>query len=352
VAPLQTVINLFPHVAGRLQAMADLGLVVASVGSVVLVSVWLRGCHKREMVRLEARSRGLSPASADLLARVLGAEGGETIRALLRSPELLRQRLATELGRARQAEHASRLARGAAGITEELRLAIPPFDGAPRLFAPIAIRDPGDAGAAPVEGWVVAVDESHLTLVALGGCPWPVRRDLSAALPGEEPFGVTLVLRPMPGCCEWVLGHELVDEGVNRRSARRFPCRIAAWTLPTTAGTFGLRARLQGGEPLDPEALRKLEAWPKRHPATIEDLSADGARIAVEHEVRRGDRFYVVLSDTEGRIAALPLAEIVSVRESESGERVLGTRFCAVRLKERVVLADFAQEAAATAAEG
>lgn len=349
MAPLQTAINLFPPLAAQLQAIVDVGLVTAGVGGAVVLSVWLRGCHRRETVRLQARARGLSPVSADLLARVLGPEGGETARALLRSPELLRQRLATDLGRQRSHEAAARFARTAAAVADELRLSLPPFENAPRLFAPLLLTDPDDGEAAPVHGWVVAVDEGHLTIVSPAPCEWPVRRDLLAAPPGGEPFTVTLVLRPMPGCSEWVLAHELVGAGINRRSARRFPCRIAAWTLPTTAGTFALRARLQGGEPLDAEALRRLECWPRRHAATVEDLSADGARVVLDHDVKRGDRFYVVLADDEGQISALPLAEVVSVRDGDKGRLVAGTRFCAVRMKERVVLADFAQAAAATA---
>ena len=44
-------------------------------------------------------------------------------------------------------------------------------------------------------------------------------------------------------------------------------------------------------------------------------------------------------------LAALPLTEVVSVRTEDDGKSVLGTRFCAVRMKERMILADYAAEA-------
>ena len=64
------------------------------------------------------------------------------------------------------------------------------------------------------------------------------------------------------------------------------------------------------------------------------------------HTVARGDHFYLVLSQADGSVSALPLTEVVSVRSTEDGKAILGTRFCAVRLKERMIIADYADDSA------
>jgi hypothetical protein len=138
--------------------------------------------------------------------------------------------------------------------------------------------------------------------------------------------------------------------GLDRRCATRRGGRREGGTLPTTAGAYTLRGRLQGGEPLRHDTLEKLEAWPRRQPVVIEDFSCDGARLVVEHDGRKGDHFYLVLSTVDGSLAALPLVEVVSARPDEDGRSVLSTRFCAVRLKERNILADYAQHTAVASA--
>lgn len=348
MAPAMTLINLFPHVVGIASATTQLvvaGAVIA--GTAGLAALSKRG-HSRHAVRAVAASRGLSGPSAQFAAQVLGREGVDTARALLDAPDLMRQRLAAELGNCRKPEHAERFALRAALLCEELGLRPLQLPGAPVLFEPLLLRASDADAAERVRAWVVQVDEGNLALVAPADCPWSIRTELLAQREGAggDEFEITLLLSPMPGCREWVVSHELVEAPHNRRKARRIACRIAAWLLPCTAGTYSLRGRLQAGERLDPEALRALPAWGRRHPGTIEDISADGARLVVEHEVEHGDRFYVVLSDTDGAVQGLPLAEVVSVRDGNGARRVLGTRFCAVRLKERRALADFAHEAA------
>ena len=61
--------------------------------------------------------------------------------------------------------------------------------------------------------------------------------------------------------------------------------------------------------------------------------------------MRRGERFYLVLSNADGSVEALPLTEIVSIRSGEHGRLMAGVRFCAVRMKERLILSDYAQTA-------
>lgn len=349
-----TLINLFPQALGIATATSQLVVVGAVIaGAAGLAALSKRG-RSRHLVRAVGAAHGLSVPSAQFAAQVLCGEGVETARALLDAPDLMRQRLAAELGSCRKREQAERFALRAALLCEELGLRPTAVPGAPVLFEPLLLRASDSVGAERVRAWVVQVDESNLALVAPRDCPWSIRTELLAQREGSggDEFEVTLLLSPMPGCREWVVSHELVGAPHNRRKARRVACRIAAWLLPCTAGTYSLRGRLQAGERLDPEALRVLPAWERRRAATIEDISPDGARLIVEHDVDSGERFYVVLSDTDGAVQGLPLAEVVSVRDGNGTRRVLGTRFCAVRLKERRALADFAHEAAFAASVG
>ena len=183
-------------------------------------------------------------------------------------------------------------------------------------------------------------------LVSPEACPWPARHDIRMERTEKrtEALVVNLQLRPMPGNREWVVGLDYQTNGLDRRCATRHGCSVAAWTLPTTAGAYTLRGRLQDGETLDRTALEKLEAWPRRQSVVIEDFSCDGAKLVMESEGRKGDHFYLVLERPDGSIAALPLVEVVSVRPDDAGRSQLGTRFCAVRLTERNILADYAQE--------
>ena len=160
--------------------------------------------------------------------------------------------------------------------------------------------------------------------------------------PGSEPVLVTLLLRPMPGSPEWVLDHEFDYSGPDRRKTRRVGCQIPAWTFASSAGTYALRARLQLDQPVDMESLRRLPGWSERHQVMVEDISADGARLSITFGLDRGDRFYIALSRADGTIAALPLVEVVSCRPCADEQRLIGVRFCALRSRERDLLAEYA----------
>ncbi|MBM3985738.1 MAG: PilZ domain-containing protein, partial [Planctomycetes bacterium] len=82
-------------------------------------------------------------------------------------------------------------------------------------------------------------------------------------------------------------------------------------------------------------------AWARRDAATVLDLSPDGARLALQREVRPGQRFHLVLRHADGPLAALPLAEVVSVNRAEDGGLRAGLRFVTIRLRERLRLAEF-----------
>jgi hypothetical protein len=259
----------------------------------------------------------------------------------------MRQRLATELGTIRRHENAERFAARAALLCDELGLRSPTMPGAPILFEPIELRLTDQDDEPPHVCWVVQIEESNITLVSNQACRWPIRTELLARRmgPGGDSFELTLLLNPMPGCHEWVVGHALLDSPHNRRSASRIACRLDAVLLPCTAGSYSLRGRLQVGESIDTAALHALPAWERRLAVVITDLSADGARLRVHADVKQGERFYLVLSDDGGEVRALPLAEVVSARPADDDCFVLGTRFSAVRLKERRCLAEFAHRA-------
>lgn len=347
----QTLINLFPYVPGILATAGPLALASAMLAGAASLAAYSRRGRTRALIRAEALSEGLSEPSADFVAQALAGESIETARALIAAPDLMRQRLATDLGTVRRRENAERFAARAALLCDELGLRSPKMPGAPVLFEPIELRV-GDEGEDDTHiCWVVQIDESNLTLVSNEHCRWPIRTELLARRlgPGGDSFELTLLLNPMPGCHDWVVGHELLDAPHNRRSASRVACSIHAWLLPCTAGSYSLRGRLQVGESIDATALHALPAWERRHAVVVEDLSADGARLRVQTEIAQGDRFYLVLSDGDGEVRGLPLAEVVSARLADDGAHLLGTRFSAVRLKERRCLADFAHRASRSA---
>lgn len=346
MAVLDSVINLFPGVAASLQFVKDLAVLGGAVALTGTGLAWLKRAQLRHSVALEAHGRGLSELSAAFLAGITWREGPETVRDLLRSTDSIRARLARELSSYRAADAACRFAEQSARLMNELHVRDPAFESAPLLFEKVLLTN--GSGGEPLTAFVVAIEEGNVHLVSPAICPWQVRQEvqLERTEKRADPLMVTLKLRPMPGNREWVVALDFQTNGLDRRCATRRGCHIEAWTLPTTAGAYTLRGRLQLGEPLEPCTLEKLEAWPRRQSVVIEDLSCDGARLVVEHVGRKGDHFYLVLATGDGSLAALPLVEVVSARSDEDGRSVLSTRFCAVRLKERNILADYAQQTA------
>jgi hypothetical protein len=350
-----------------MEFVKDLVILGVGVGLTGGAMALYRRSQLRAAVNLEAQDRGLSRETAAFVSRLFWRGGPDCARELMRSPDLLRNRLATDLSSFRHLEVASRFADKIATLCAELNMRVQAFPGAPLLFEKVSISDPSDPDMSPSVAFVVAIDEQSYSLICVDECPWPVRHDLNLLRSEAEPGAirsetseaslasasgredgaqvVTMTLRPMPGSREWVVTHDLLTAGVERRSAQRRACHVEAWLLPTTAGAYTLRGRLQERGSVDIECVQRLEAWPRRQRVTVEDLSCDGARVATDHEVRRGEQSYLVLSHADGSLAAMPLLEVVSVR-NEDGRQILGTRFCAVRLKERMVLADYAQEAA------
>lgn len=347
MAVLDSLINHIPGVAASLAFVRDLAILGGGVVSAGMALAWFKRLQMRAGVALEAHARGLSDESACFLGKLLWREGSDEARELLRSPEALQTRLAQELSRFRYQDSAVRFAEQAGALMSELRLRTPLCNRAPLLFERVHLVDPADQDGAPLTAFVVGVDEENITLTSPNRCPWPVRHQLALRHTEgcQSHVDVTLILRPMPGNREWVLGHDLLGDQPDRRRAERRPCSIEAWALPTTAGAYTLRGRLQEGEELERCALERLESWDRRFRVVIEDISGDGARLSADSEIQRGDHFYLVLPREDGALAALPLTEVVSVRTEDDGKSVLGTRFCAVRMKERMVLADYAAEA-------
>ena len=132
-----------------------------------------------------------------------------------------------------------------------------------------------------------------------------------------------------------------MDIVTNRRAAVRVPCNLQTFILPDGGDAPRLRERLLRDESLDADALRLSEAWTRRHEATVLDLSADGARLALRHQVSPRQRCHLVLRREDGTVAALPLAEVVSVTREADGTLRAGTRFVNLRLRERMRVAEF-----------
>ena len=344
---LQAITPLFLHTGlGALGAAVDLGL---AGGGLALAGTGLAAWTRRQRkaaVRLELSRHGLTPEATDLLAERLVRDGADAARMLLANPQGLRQRLAHELSQVRRLEEARDVADRCAQVCDGLRMRVPPYPAAPLLFEEVLLRDEEDPSADPVPAWVTRVEDERLALASPAPCPWPVRRDLLLERPtsGEAAVHVSLLMRPSQGSPEWIVDHDFDYGGPERRAARRHRARtrIAAWAFPCTAGAYTLRARLQQDEPVDTESLRRLRGWPERKPVEIQDLSSDGCRLSLSGDVCVGERFYVALSHSDGTIAALPLAEVVSVRVGPDDDLLAGMRFRAVRLKERLLLADFA----------
>lgn len=333
------------------------GLPVLAVALVLLAGPLVMGAAVLSLLRRRRRRRavaargaghGLSPPEAEFLGRLLAAAGPDAAEALLRDPGALRRRLADALREARDDAAAARLATQAASLLAELQPGAPAFPGAPAPFAALRVFDPADARTPAVPAWLVAADERSLMLVSRAECPWPARRVLHVAAAGEAgrgaAFEVQLLLRPAYPTWQWVLTHRQVDIVTNRRAAVRVPCRLPTFILPDGGDAPRLRERLLRDEPLDADALRLSEAWARRHEATVLDLSADGARLALAHEVTPRQRCHVVLRRGDGSVAALPLAEVVSVTREVDGSLRAGTRFVNLRLRERMRMAEFVRE--------
>jgi hypothetical protein len=345
-------INLFPALVAASRASALL-LLLGGAGLIAgsLVSRWLR--RRREQAAQAAGvAAGLSGASAAFVGHVFQRDGAETAAFQLRAPELLRQRLGAGISQRRSGDDATRYAERARVLLAELGQGKAAFDGAPRPFDQLVLRETADPTARSVTAFVTAVDERNLTLVSRQSCPWPVRRDLLVSpVAGGEAFSAALLLRPVPPGFEWVLTHDLVDVITNRRNAVRVPCRIETFVLPDTGDPLMLREHLQRDETLDAEALRRTRGWTQRHAVTVLDLSTDGARLQVEHSVTLHERLHLVLTGEGGAVLALPLAEAVSLAHGDDGAVLVGCRFVGVRLKERLRLASLVRALAGAAAE-
>ncbi len=337
-------INLFPALVALFRSAAVLVLAAGGVALLGVLAARLLRSRREEAVRRLAAERGLSTGGGAFLGRVFRNEGAATAGFQLDTPDLLRQRLATAIMHRRAGEDAARCAAEASALLDELSLRRAAFDGAPRPYDRLVLRDAADPTARSVTVFVTAVDERSLSVVSPQTCPWPVRRDLLVTPgAGGQPFSAALLLRPVPPGFLWVLTHDLVDVITNRRSAVRVPCRIQTFCLPDSGDPLLLRERLQRDEPLDAETLRRSRGWSQRRAVTVLDISPDGARLAVEHQVSLHQRLHLVLAGRDGGVAALPLAEIVSLTHADDGTVHVGARFVGVRLRERLRLAELAR---------
>jgi len=322
-------------------------LVVLLGGPLVAVAAMLsllRRRRRRQAVATRGAEHGLSAPTAEFLGRFLAAMGPDAAEALLGEPAALRDRLADALREARDDGAATLLASQAATLLAELQPGPPAFPGAPRPFTALRLFDPTEARTPDVPAWLVSADERSLTLVSRAECPWPARRLLHVAAADDSraaAIEVQLLLRPAYPTFQWVLTHRQVDIVTNRRASVRVPCRLPTFILPDGGDAPRLRERLLRDEPLDADTLRLSECWARRHEVTVLDLSADGARIALQHQVTPRQRCHLLLRQPDGALAAMPLAEVVSVTREEDGTVRAGTRFVNLRLRERMRVAEF-----------
>ena len=345
MSPLPAVINPFPWEGSVPLALAGLAadfLVVAMIGTVVAVGVMAVKVHRRRGSLGHARDRGLSRSSSLYLARALGRERATTIRALLEAPDLLRERLATQLGRLSRRESAERFSHGAAKLLDELGVRAPLFEGAPLMFERVIVRDRTRPNGPSLTAFVADLDEHTLTLITPHPCPWPARQELSVELPDrsrDETFEARLQLQPRGDDPEWVLDHSLEIESGNRRLVPRVPCDRDVWLLRASVEVSAVRDQMRSKRPPRPGTLQRTDAWVARRRARLIDLSTHGAGLVVHHDVLLGQRFHVALFE-DGTLVGLPLAEVVDVRPRPDGRLRVGTRFYGMRLKERLRLAD------------
>jgi hypothetical protein len=133
----------------------------------------------------------------------------------------------------------------------------------------------------------------------------------------------------------------------NRRAAVRVPCCLKTHVLPDSGDTVLLRERLAEQESVPADELRRLHGWAQRRTATVLDVSSDGCRVELEHEVALRDRFHVLFVAPDDRLAGMPLAEVVSLQRAAAGRVTAGVRFIGMRLKERTRLAEYVRSLAA-----
>lgn len=343
MAPPVALINPFPVLGGLTTTVHFAALGVLGVtflfGAFSLLRRWRRQAAVTEL----GRQRGLGEQSAAFLGSLFAGEGVDAAETMLSAPELLRARLARELRRRHRDESALAYAARAAHLLEELNTIPPPFPGAPTPFLQLVLQDAADPHSDMVTAWVLSVDERNITIISRHDCEWPMRRELLATPPQGhgEPFRASLLLRPVPPRHEWVLTHDLVDVITNRRAAVRVPCCLQTSVLPDSGDTVLLRERLADQETVPADDLRRLHGWAQRHAATVIDVSSDGCRLELEHEVALRDRFHVMFTAPDDRLAGLPLAEVVALQRAAAGRVTAGVRFIGMRLKERTRLAEF-----------
>jgi hypothetical protein len=343
VAPPVALINPFPVLGGLTTTVHFAALGVLGVaflfGAFSLLTRWRRQAAVTEL----GRQRGLGEQSAAFLGSLFAGEGVDAAETMLAAPDLLRARLARELRRRHRDESALAYAARAAHLLEELNSIPPPFPGAPTPFLQLVLQDAADPKSDMVAAWVLSVDERNITIISRHDCEWPMRRELLATPPQGhgEPFRASLLLRPVPPRHEWVLTHDLVDVITNRRAAVRVPCCLQTSVLPDSGDTVLLRERLADQETVPADELRRLHGWAQRHAATVLDVSSDGCRLELEHEVALRDRFHVMFTAPDDRLAGLPLAEVVALQRASAGRVTAGVRFIGMRLKERTRLAEF-----------
>jgi hypothetical protein len=207
------------------------------------------------------------------------------------------------------------------------------------------VLDPLDPHEPSVLAWVLAVDQRSILLVSRAHCRWPARRALRLSPDGEprpdDTFDAQLLLRPVFPHYEWVLTHRLVDVVSDHRHVVRVPCRLPAELLPDDGDAPRLRERLLREQPFDHQELATSGAWARRREATVLDISAEGARLRLRHEVSPRQRMHLLLRRPDGAIAALPLAEVVAASVEQDGTWRASMRFVTVRMRERVRLAEF-----------
>ena len=333
--------------AGAAPAPQTTVLLISLLGAAVIgAALWSFAQRRRRCRAVAARvaQRGLTAASAGFVGRFACEDGPQAADALLSEPEALRRRLGRLLREARDDGAAARLAADAALLLTELHGAVP-FPGAPAPFTRLRVLDPLDPREPSVLAWVVAVDQRSVMLVSRAPCRWPARRALRLQPDGEprpgETFDAQLLLRPAFPHYEWVLTHRLVDVVSEHRHVARVPCRLPAELLPDDGDAPKLRERLLREQPFDHQELATSGAWARRREATVLDLSAEGARLLLRHEVAPRQRMHLLLRRPDGAVAALPLAEVVASSVEPDGTWRASVRFVTVRMRERVRLAEF-----------
>lgn len=351
MAPLVALINPL-SLLGTISATMKWAI-VGSVGVLFLAgaaTLWMRW-RRRIAITALGQQRGLGEESAGFLGRLFAGVGMDAAETMLAAPELLRARLARELRKRRRVESAQEYAEKAARLLEELNTITQPFPDAPTPFMQLALQDAADPNSEIVTAWVLSVDERNISIISRHECAWPMRRELLATPPAGhgEPFRASLLLRPVPPRHEWVLTHDLVDVITNRRAAVRVSCCLETNVLPDSGDTVLLRERLADQETVPADDLRRLHGWAQRHKATVLDVSPDGCRVELEHDVALRDRFHVLFVAPDDRLAGMPLAEVVSLKRASAGRVTAGVRFIGMRLKERTRLAEFVRGLAGSA---